>query len=112
MYLKIVSPVSLKKGITMVDKEGTEKPSGQCRIESPATNHQIAGNSLKQFQPSKNGNVFVAQVMTRGKVKSKLMYSFFRRRSKGKICSQVLKNFFFLNAVHRLNVGWLYKNKA
>lgn len=31
------------KGITMVDKEGTEKPSGQCRIESPATNHQIAG---------------------------------------------------------------------
>lgn len=31
-------------GITMVEKEGTEKPSGQCGIGPPATNHQIAGD--------------------------------------------------------------------
>jgi hypothetical protein len=34
---------------------------------------QIDGNTLKQFQPSRCGNTSVAQVMTRGTVKSKLI---------------------------------------
>lgn len=41
--LLLLSLPVLAGGITMVEKEGTEKPSGLCRIEPPATNHQIAG---------------------------------------------------------------------
>ena len=44
------------------------------RSEPSAINLQIAGKPLKIFQPSENGNILVAQVMTRGMVKSKFMY--------------------------------------
>ena len=42
--------------------------------EPPAKNPQIDGKALKLFQPSKYGNIIVAQVMTRGMVKSKWMH--------------------------------------
>ena len=44
------------------------------KSEPFAKDHQIDGEVLKQFQPSKYGNIFVAQVMTRGMVKYRLMY--------------------------------------
>ena len=36
-------------------------------------NHQIAGKPLKKSYPSKYGNIFMAQVMTRGTEKSRFM---------------------------------------
>ena len=36
-------------------------------------NHQIAGKPLKKSYPSKYGNIFMAQVMTRGMEKSRFI---------------------------------------
>ena len=69
------------------------------KSEPFAKNHQIDGESLKQSRPSKFSNIFVAQLITRGMVKERLMHA-----RKWEIRTQAPRLYWC--AVHRLNVGW------
>ena len=74
--------------------------NGQNCREPIVINHQIDGKPLKKSYPSKYGNIFMAQVMTRGKVKSRFIIQWAIRSQvpniKNLVCSSSTKRWLAL----------------